>query len=202
MRYINENLDNSDLLFKGKEKYITIAVAIICVLGIGYYIYYSSQPIVIKNPKKVVGLLYRKSPATKGYDANFIYYVYGIKYELSKVDRMYFVIGQKYNILYDSINPSNAKLLLKEPVFTIDDKTQTTHAKITSLETEFFSKKAENVNFEYQVDGATYQTCQFSDWDKYDVKLGDMFDLEYLESNPEIAIIHLDKKNNAITLPK
>ena len=177
-----------------REKVLNLTIGLLCVGGMVFFAIFSSLPKEIKKPQKVVGVLYMKSPATRGFDAVFCYYVNGVKYELRKDFEICFILGQKYSVMFDKNNPSNAMVMLKEPIFNDNDITDKTFAVITNLGTEFFSNKSVDVEIEYTVNGQNYHTYQYSDWDKYNVKVGDKCELEYLVENPAICIIHLDRK--------
>jgi hypothetical protein len=178
------------------ENILYFTIGILCLGGFFYSLIYTSfsEPENIKNACKSVASLYKKSKAAKGYNAIYIYNVSGIKYEYSTTYEDINYIGQNYNIIYDKTNPTNARLIFEEPMFMKDEVTVKTTATVIKLQTEIFSKKAILVVFNYMVGSIKYNTYQYSDWDKYNVKVGDKCELEYLEDNPAICIIHLDKK--------
>jgi len=182
-------------MIKNKENILNVIVALACILTFIYFVYdYKSHPTVISNPCKTIGVCTEYSSKAKGTDIDLFYFVKNKKYKISMSAQGCVMLGQKYNILYDSINPSNADVLIKEPVFTRDQITRITYARISNLGKTFFSNKAEDVSFDYIINGQFYDTYQYSDWDKYNVKVGDKCELEYLVENPAICIIHLDKK--------
>jgi hypothetical protein len=179
-----------------KENILNLTVGIVCLGGFFFSLIYASfsEPDAIRNPSITEALLYKKTKAAKGYNAVFVYYVSNIKYENETTFEDINIIGQKYNIKYDRKNPSNARINFEEPIFTKTDNTLKTNAIITKLKTEMFSKKPMLVAFDYSVDYKKYNTYQYSKWDKFNLKVGDTCELEYLEDNPAICIIHLDKK--------
>jgi hypothetical protein len=180
-----------------KENILNLTVGIVCIGGIIIYLTYISlsDPPKINNPCKTIAVYSYTNSSAKGFDAVFVYFVSGKQYNYFKSDQDYLFKGQKFNILYNKDNPSDARLIISEPVFTIDENIYKTIAIIKELKTEVFSKKPKLVVFNYIANGQKYETYQYSsDWNKYNVKVGDKCELEYLEDNPSICIIHLDKK--------
>ncbi len=108
--------------------------------------------------------------------------------------------GEKYNVVFDSLNPSNSIVLIFQPIFNIDEETKITIGKITRIyqfnwsENKYISNYG--VEFQYNANGSSFTKDQsLPPQFKHqfpDLKEGDNFNVEYWLKNPERSIIKIE----------
>lgn len=185
------NPTGKDLTLFDKIKNIFYFIGI---LGIGFVIIYCLAQVGLWTDKKEVEKIKESKSETVGniIDVGYLkgsyavaeYYVKDIRYERkddSPADDIY--KGEHYKIIYDSENPELSRIDYTRPIFLKDDKTKTTTA--IAINRDWIT-----VKFTYSVDGTEYNRFQKKPKDKK-IKNGEIFNVEYLVSNPNIAILKI-----------
>ncbi len=143
-----------------------------------------------------VGTVYKISPGSGG--GAFIWHIVdGKKYQAFDGTRFYgMVIGDKFKILYDPLNPEKFKTKSWEPVFLEDEETIEVTGEITKVNDHTWWSKGK-ILFTYQVDGKFFKRGQHlaPNYKEYypNLKEGNKYLVRYWVKNPQRAIIYLDK---------
>lgn len=166
---------------KKKENIIAAIIGFIFLTGVVCLFHYGikMRDQEIPNQERTVCVYVKNSFAARGSSSIFMYYVDGKQYELiTSISQMNLVLGQRYMLIYNRLKPEEAEVLIDEPVFTKNQKTEKTFAIITNLQTGVFYSEIKDVMFTYNVGNFKYETYQFADWKKYNVQVGDTYELE------------------------
>ncbi|MFC2138796.1 hypothetical protein ACFLTE_11530 [Bacteroidota bacterium] len=104
------------------------------------------------------------------------------------------VIGDKYIIKYEINNPDKCKVLIYQPIFEKNENTNVTTGEVKRIST-FLDRIIE---FEYNVDGIRYKRWQKLPPNHKELypglAKGQKYQIQYLNTLPERAIIKLDKE--------
>ncbi len=136
-----------------------------------------------------------KGPPAAVYEYN----VEGKTHTIRRATDKYCQIGEKFNMVYDSLKEDRVKFLM--PVFLSGEKTSHTNGVIINWEGEGYLSY---FTYTYSVEGQMYKRDQkyFTD-QKYlgeqrimardTLKKRVLFDVEYLNENPKRAVLHPEK---------
>jgi hypothetical protein len=120
----------------------------------------------------------------------FEYYVNDKRYLVDHSKWRYLVTGEKFKIEYDSLDPSTAEVLIREPLFLPSEERVKTIGTKTDLSTH-------QCCFEYDAMGIHYKKVQFFNKDLIEnypeLKIGSKCEVEYDPYIPQRAIIYLDR---------
>ncbi len=135
------------------------------------------------NKSEVVGVII-KVGSMKGSYAVAEYFVNNKRYERkddSPANDIY--IGEHYVIFYNKVNPSESRIDYTKPIFLSEEVTKKTTGII-------ITKDWAKIKFSYTVDGVEHTRFQkISDVKR--IGEGETFTVEYLVSNPNIAILRI-----------
>lgn len=169
---------------------------IVRIKGIFFYLLLILSACTIKRQKEAVATYL-------GHDINGIYGRGGTDtWEYSINGKTYRdgawngqIVGAKYIVIYDSLNPYKNNILSERPVFAKDEKTDTTIGIITSA--DFAGrKKWLGITYKYQVKGIWYEYSQYKKCAISDTilpKINDRYKVAYWIINPHRAIFQFDK---------
>jgi hypothetical protein len=146
---------------------------------------------------EVVGTLVRKSYG-KGSYTEFEYSFGGKSFrEKSTASSVYddrTILGEKYILRLDPEHPTQYTIVLSKPVFTSDEKVDSTLARITSVwENTSFTVKSRGVSFEYIVDGIEFsreQAIALDDANFESISEGQCYVVIYWKENPQRALFY------------
>jgi|SRR5690554_171459 len=186
--------------------YIPLVLILLAVIGGIIWIFIESAPITdLENKKVAIGTIVRHEQGQKssGLDAvisyNYKDNVFEERIGSSKYEAN--VIGEKYKVLFDSINPNKAIILDYQPIFEKSERTKVTIGKITRLyrfswtDGKYIPNYA--IEFSYYVDSTELTKSQSLPKDfkaEYpDLKEGVEYEVEYWIKNPKRAIMKLKK---------
>jgi hypothetical protein len=165
------------------------------VLGVGFIIIYGLAQFggwiderevnkIKANKSEVVGKIIDVG-YLKGSYAVAEYYVNNIRYErrdFSPADDIY--KKEHYIIIYDSLSPFESRIDFSRPIFKQNSKTSTTKATVTNRDWL-------TVKFTYFINGVEYTRFQKKLENNKKIKDGEIFEVEYLLSNPNVAILKI-----------
>ena len=120
-------------------------------------------------------------------------FIYGYKvnekrYENEGYISQYILMGEKFEMEYDSIHPSRSKIYTDKPIFFESDNIIHTTGIITHANC---GRSYTIIDFEYLVNGISYKKHQVLKGYIF-IKEGDKFDVAYLEKIPPISIININ----------
>ncbi|HLP19835.1 MAG TPA: hypothetical protein VK174_06015 [Chitinophagales bacterium] len=95
----------------------------------------------------------------------------------------YIFPGERYEIIYDSLNPVDSRIDYAKPLFVENQQTFFVYGEVDK-----FTRSNNVCFFKYRVNNKQYQRCQKLPESKF-VKEGSSYKIEYLVSNPNIAIL-------------
>ena len=152
----------------------------------------------IKRQKETYVTYVEHKSYVRGGDDYWNFYDKGEKYEVLTFRPPSEVVGEKYIIIYDSLNPAvKNKIDFSRPVFIEGERTNKTTCIVIKHKACYSIKKEKNilVEFEYYVNGRRYESICAAPLKKDTIcyNVGDKFDGEYWMENPKRVIIYLDK---------
>lgn len=107
---------------------------------------------------------------------------------LSKVKNVYLVVGDKFKLEYDSLNSEDAKILFEEPLFLPSEKTDDTEGTLREVHKTYclysYYHNREFKKIQYYKEGTV---------EKYNLKKGDTFEVDFVIGFPTRAIIYFNK---------
>ncbi len=169
--------------------------------GLLYEYVLKKEPDWDKIGVKNVGQVYKISGGGgSGSGAWIEHYLYGNRY--SAFDGLNFwgiVLGDRFNILYDPSNPESFKVISWEPVFTEEEETKTIKGELVRLsQFKWWGDDSRySIKFDYEVNRETYTRGQDLPPNYKTIyptlSVGQTFEVKYWVSNPQRAIIYLDK---------
>ena len=191
---------------KTVKGYIPLVLILLSLIGGIVFVFIESAPINdLENKKLTIGTIVRLEQGQKssGLDAVVAYDFKDDRFEeiigSSKYEAN--VIGEKYKVLFDSVNPNQAIVLDYQPVFEKTEKKRVTIGKVTRLfrfswtDGKYIPNYA--IEFSYQVDNSEFiksQSLPKGFRDEYpDLKEGSVYEVEYWLKNPKRAIMKLKK---------
>ena len=166
-------------------------------MGIVYLAYISFSTTKFKGIEKegIVTLVEKRTMAS-GYAGIYTYECNGKQIEIMKGDPpMTAVIGEKYHVVYDSLDCENVRVLYANPTFTADERCRSTEGEVYQAISFFFEPF---VKFKYSIKGKEFERFQHMDEgfkDKYpNIKNGAKFRVKYWINNPQRSIMYFDKE--------
>jgi len=150
----------------------------------------------IKRQKATYATYVEHRSYVRGGDDYWEFYYNGKRYKVIGWCPTSKVIGEKYKIIYDSLQPGgNYEIDNSMPLFIPEEHIGKTIGIIIEDNVCVNSKKYKTIGFEYHVNGRNYQTSQTIPprKDPLCLKIGDKFEVEYWQENPKRVIIYLDK---------
>jgi|GEM_PF-6954621 len=108
---------------------------------------------------------------------------------LSPANNVYLVTGDKFKIEYDSLSPVDAKIIFEEPVFAPTEKLDDAEGTLKQVHPRYCMYVYYHHNVEYRKIQYYYQGTV----EKYNLKKGDKFDVNFVIGYPARAIIFLDR---------
>lgn len=117
------------------------------------------------------------------------YYYNEKKYEIREGCPAFIEIGEKYKIMVDTTDPNESVILFESPFFYNTDITDVSIGEVTKV-------LEKRVTYEYSVGGIRFKKIQGIINKK--LKVGDTYEVQYLVSNPAIAIIKLPQERSII----
>jgi len=173
---------------------------LVLVFGIGPFIFIFIALIKSNNgnkefegqPIKTVATLIKKKKAYSGFQGIYQYNYKNESYKFVTGDPiMYSVLGDQYEAILDSLDPSNIKIKYHRPLIISDEHLQTTEGKIYFIGT-FMGPPF--IKFEYSANGKMYKRLQHVTEDMMNdysnIANGAENKVEYLDSNPQRAVMH------------
>lgn len=155
---------------------------------------FSADSIMERRKKETYAVLiktnvYRyKAP---NYDL-FEFYVNGQRYLYKASQTHGFVVGEKYRLYYDSIDPARFKSLnLAEPLFLKEEKTGMTIGRLT-----YYKSKEFVIGYDYWINGEKHHRPQELPKAARDIKTiakYAYYPVEYWMDNPQRAMIYYDQ---------
>lgn len=184
----NFDIDKKSLKVKVISDIIKIAFA--CALGVGIFYggtsfskyYYNDKYEKIEKNGIVTDCEVIKTGNMKGNYVVTKYYYNDKKYEIREASPAFIEVGEKFKIMVDTTDPNKSVILFESPFFYNTDITDVSIGEIT----EVLEKR---VTYQYSVSGTRFKRIQGIINKK--LKVGDTYEVQYLVSNPAIAIIQL-----------
>lgn len=150
----------------------------------------------IKRQKESYATYIEHRSYVRGGDDYWEFYDNGKRYRVIGWCPSSKVIGEKYKVVYDSLQPgSNYEIDSSVPLFISGEHIGKATGFIIEDNVCVSSKKYKTIGFEYHVNGRNYQTGQTIPprKDTLCLKIGDKFEVEYWKENPKRVIIYIDK---------
>lgn len=178
--------------------YLILGVLLVFIVWMFWKAIEAGKTPKIEHPSYTVGTLIKIERRAKGsnsilqYNVNNQIYVVTAGHCANKLN----IIGEKYKIKYDKLEPSKGIVLEEQPVFLKDEKTLVIQGKVKRISLVSQKGKKELI-FTFEINDTQFSRSQSIEKDykeQYpDLKEGRSYEVEYWEQNPERAIIHLDK---------
>jgi hypothetical protein len=102
------------------------------------------------------------------------------------------VIGDKYDLMYDSLRPNVSKINFRKPVFLKDEQTSIAVGRISQYSGLSDSISDYYISISYTVNGKDY-IKSLNNYEKITVARDYEFQVEYWVENPKRSIIHFDR---------
>ncbi len=171
-----------------------IIIGLVLLVHIHFFI---SCTVTIPRQKETYAVIIKPYHISNVMETDFAYYVKGHEYTVDGNYRSYYVKGEKYKLLYDSLNPYKCDVVQNTPLFLPSEKTKKTIGKVTCLGkyfceyeyndelsdntgADFYFKRSQDLPYDYKI--------------KYpNLKLGQEYLVEYWVNDYRRSIIYLDK---------
>ncbi len=185
-----KNIDSDKKSLKWKVISDIIKVVFACALGAGIFYagtsfskyYYNNKYGKIEKNGIVTDCEVIKTGNMKGNYLVAKYYYNEKNYEIRKGCPAFIQIGEKYKIMVDTTDPNESVILFESPFFYNTDITDVSIGEVTKV-------LEKRVTYEYSVGGIRFKKIQGII--NKQLKVGDTYEVQYLVSNPAIAIIKL-----------
>jgi hypothetical protein len=168
--------------------FLSAALWVLMIYGMANYLEQKKKAQIEQHKSETIG-----SVISVGYskteEAKLSYIINGKQYFVKTSTAGLLQIGEQYKIIYDYTTPTTATVLLPEPLFLSNQVTAITIGTITRLHP---SGIYPDLKFSYNVNGNTLIREQ-SFYDISQFKVGQKYTVEYLLTNPQIAILHMAK---------
>ncbi len=129
----------------------------------------------------------------EGIWATFQFEIKGKRYTAYSLSQPHMVIGDRFKIVYDTLHPEHANVLLDQPMFLPSEhigKSIGTLLKVTPEGCEFYYLPEKHTSKKYK----KYQSFQADSLGDYsNLKKGDKFEVDFSPSHLERAIIYLNR---------
>ena len=100
------------------------------------------------------------------------------------------LLGEKFEMIYDSLHPDRSKIFTYKPFFTDYDFVLYTIGIIYDV---VHRNNYTGVYFDYDVNGVHYKKYQLIHG-KIPLRKGERFEIGYIEESPQLSIIYIDKR--------
>lgn len=175
-------------------KFVKHELNIIIPLIVFFSACYSRNNLLPSRQKNTVATLIKLDvfePHGGSYD-EFEYFVNGKSYKYIRARTIGFVLGEKFQLVYDSLFPNKlCSLLLYKPVFLKEEKTNLTIGRVS-----YVKKNYPLIEYDYQVNNQKYHRIQHLEKEaKFypQISKNALYVVEYLIDNSQRSVIYFDE---------
>jgi hypothetical protein len=171
------------------KQYVLMIIIMTPIIASIIWLYlFQTAPKDFKEPIETIGTVLNFINATRGSDAEIIYYVEGKEYVTKTLNDEGMAKGDRYILIFEKENPQKCEVLLERPVFLNGEEVRESEGIIKKV-----SKIAKDfVRYEYIIEGKTYSRTQLLS-KEFKPIVGQKYVVYYWVENPQRAIIYLDK---------